>query len=75
MNRMKGFAAMFDLELNEEFKVKGEGAVLYRLGEQGLEFLRGTWTPSTFQLVDFLTGALAIIKKPWAPKVGDLKKG
>lgn len=73
MNKMKEVAKLFNLELEEEFKIKGYEPTVYKFTEEGLCFISflGEWAVSQYMLIDLLNGKNEIVKK-WKPEKGEV---
>lgn len=75
-NLIPQIAQMLGLQLGEEFKVKGDNELIYRLTNDGLKLTHD----SGIELADvsakvafaaLLNGKDEIIKLPWKPKAGE----
>lgn len=70
-NLMPKVAELLDVEIGEEFGIKGF-TMTFRLSNVGLEFTLqpGTMWDTSRNLTKLITGEYEIIKKPWKPKDG-----
>ena len=68
-NKMAEVAALWKLELEEEFDIEGLYYNPYKFTHEGLCDCDGEVMKRT--LGNLLRGELTIIKKPWEPKIGE----
>ena len=69
-NKMAEVAALYELELEEEFEIAGYCFNPYRFTDEGL--MNRDELLNSMLLRAVLTGDEAIIEKPWEPKDGDI---
>lgn len=75
MNKFKEVAALFGLELGEEFNVRFENGVLVpycllKFNDDGLIDCNGVTTVAL--LIGLIKGDVTVEKLPWKPKLGEM---
>lgn len=74
MPTVKDLVKLFDLEIEEEFRVYNNktqrlSADVYKFSNHNLLWFEdGAWSSSVINILDFFTGRYTIIKEPWKPK-------
>lgn len=76
-NLIPEIAKMLGVELGEEFKVKGDDALTYRLDSDGLKLTHNSGIElapisANVVFVDLVNGKDEIVKLPWKPRKGDV---
>lgn len=75
MNRLEETLKLFNLKINEEFELKEYPGSTYKFNSNGimLRLKNNRWeTCSSNSLLDFITGKITMIKKPWKPKLHEV---
>ena len=75
-NLIPEIARMLGVEIGEEFKIKGEEELTYRLDSDGLKLTHDSGIElaqisANVAFVDLVNGKDEIVKIPWKPKKGD----
>lgn len=76
-NLIPQIAQMLGLQLGEEFKVKGDNELIYRLTNDGLKLTYDSGieladVSAKVVFADLVNGKDEIVKLPWKPKKGDV---
>lgn len=75
-NLIPQIARMLDVEIGEEFKIKGREGAIYKFIVDGLlvsdDDVEKVYTTANMPLIGLVKGDIEIVKLPWKPKKGEL---